>query len=632
MRFRELPPALQVYILAQPVALLPLLPWLAHDHAPASPALLVPLLVAAALTSSWKIKLSVLRGRLSVLTAVISLAVVLCGVATAVIVTAIGATLTHLVRVEGRRFQWVKHEPWYRRLFNLANGALVTGVAGLLSEDARWHVSDPRLADLTQLLAFFPLYFLLNTLSVSVAVALDGKHSPLRVWREHYFWTAPGYFACSVLAFVIATAYRMIGLPALLLVPTAILIYRASTHYADLLQREHELKEQVEELYRQQAEANHRKDEFLAMLSHELRNPLAAINTAHYLLDQQLLERGDELEPFRRHHAVIGRQAAHLKRLVDDLLEVSRITQGKLELRKETVDLVQVLESALRTVQPLFQAREHQLQVLQGEGPFLVQVDTTRVEQVLINLLSNAAKYTQPSGKIIVSLQQAGPMAEIRIRDNGTGIQPDLLPHIFELFVQDPRTLDRSQGGLGIGLNLVKQLVELHGGTVAASSEGAGRGSEFVVWLPLPEGALAPVPAKEVASPVATNSGHPVLVVDDVKDAADSVAELLASWDYRAVVAYDGAAALRLASTTRPRVVLLDIGLPGRDGYQIAQELRSSFGDEIRLVAITGYGQPEDRERAMTAGFDDHMLKPLNLEELRSMLERLSADSQPLCT
>ena len=363
--------------------------------------------------------------------------------------------------------------------------------------------------------------------------------------------------------------------------------------------------------------ASRTKDEFLAMLGHELRNPLAPIATALQLMK---LRAPHVLE---RERAVLERQVKHLVTLVSDLLDVSRIARGKLELQCEAVDLADVLGTALELAGPLIEQRRHELQV-DVPRELYVYGDPARLAQVLSNLLNNAAKYTEPGGCITVSARRSGEHVKLCVRDTGAGISAELLPQVFDLFVQDKQALDRSQGGLGLGLAIVRNVVELHGGRVAARSAGPGQGSELEVELPLLERpSLAP---RAAASPSERPpaSGVKVLVVDDNEDALSLLSEALVLSGYQPHTASDPVQALELAQTLSPDVALLDIGLPVMDGYELARRLRAQRPEDgLKLVAITGYGQPGDREQARRAGFDEHMVKPVRVEELQRVLSRL---------
>ena len=354
------------------------------------------------------------------------------------------------------------------------------------------------------------------------------------------------------------------------------------------------------------------KDEFLAMLGHELRNPLAPIVTALKLM--KLRDTGTVHE-----QAVIQRQVDHLVRLVDDLLDVSRIASGKVELRKETVALAEVLNKAIEMAGPLLEQKRHRLLVEVAEVRW--HGDPARLAQVVSNLLSNAARYTPADGHVTLTTRVQGAVVQIQVTDDGNGIAPSLLPQVFDLFVQGDRQLDRAKGGLGIGLALVRNLVQMHGGQVSAYSAGEGRGSTFTITLP---GVLADqpqAPAAPAETLVAAGGGVRVLVVDDNQDAADSLGELLEALGYRAEVAYDPAQAIALASAAMPQVAILDIGLPGMDGFALAAHLRGlSGGAGLKLVALSGYGQENDKTRSRQAGFADHLVKPINIADLQVSL------------
>ena len=376
-------------------------------------------------------------------------------------------------------------------------------------------------------------------------------------------------------------------------------------------------------LYREIREADRHKDEFLAMLAHELRNPLAPLMNALHLLRPGGLE-GAEAEQVRD---VAERQVRHLTRLVDDLLDVSRISTGKVQLRKERLDLNAAVARAVDSARLLIESRRHELTVHTPPEPIPLEADAARLEQVLANLLNNAAKYTEPGGRIVLEAGREGGEAFVRVRDTGIGIAPELLPRVFDLFTQAERSLDRSQGGLGIGLTLVRRLVELHDGSVAVSSDGVGRGSEFVVRFP----AAPPADGdarngdhpKAQAEPVKGAAPRRVLVVDDNVDGARLLARLLRSRGHHAELAHDGPAALAAAAAHAPDVVLLDIGLPGMDGFEVARRLREREGpNRALLVATTGYGREDDLRRSREAGFDHHMVKPLDPQALNDLLAR----------
>lgn len=388
-------------------------------------------------------------------------------------------------------------------------------------------------------------------------------------------------------------------------------------------------RRRAEDALRAQGEAlraaDRRKDEFLAMLAHELRNPLAPILTAVEIF--RLRDTPDPL--LRRQREVIHRQVMLMKRLLDDLLEVSRITRGKVQLGKERLNLSTVLTNAVETSQSLIQEREHTLEVALPDTPLEVDADPARLSQVFTNLLNNAARYTEPGGKIWLTAERSSHWARIRVRDTGIGMSPEVVDRAFELFAQGERSLDRSQGGLGIGLTLVRELVDMHGGEVSAYSAGPNQGSEFVVLLPLakPEGDQTPAAGIGEGAPAdaerqsASGNGCGVLVVDDNVDQADGMAMLLELEGYDVCVAYDGPSALELAEQHRPAVAILDIGLPGMDGYELARQLRARAGlPTMKLVALTGYGRAEDHTAAIESGFHHHLVKPLDIGELFEIL------------
>jgi two-component system CheB/CheR fusion protein len=380
-----------------------------------------------------------------------------------------------------------------------------------------------------------------------------------------------------------------------------------------------ELRRRAEEL----VAADRRKDQFLAMLAHELRNPLAPIRNAVELMRQ--VETGDP--SFKPSREMVERQVKHLARLVDDLLDVSRLTQGSIRLRKEPLDLGAAVERAVEATRPLIESRGHTLSLSLPDPPIRLEADPARLEQVVSNLLNNAAKYTMPGGHIWLSAERDGEEAVVRVRDNGIGVPPDVLGRVFEPFVQSDGSLARTEGGLGIGLTLVRSLVEMHGGTVAAHSPGLGQGSEFVVRLPVRISALVsePPPPRET-SPFTPARPVRVLVVEDNLDAAESLATLLHLWGHDVRVVHDGLDALDAARAYRPEVVLLDIGLPGLDGYQVAERLHQEPGlDHTLLVAMTGYGQPEDRRRSREAGIHHHFVKPVEPFVLRNLLAEVAS-------
>ena len=370
-------------------------------------------------------------------------------------------------------------------------------------------------------------------------------------------------------------------------------------------------------LYSELKEADRRKDEFLAMLAHELRNPLAPIRNALHIMKMPGAT-GEDIENARQ---MTEQQVQYMVRLVDDLLDVSRIMRGRIELRKEPVELATVLAHAVETAQPMIDARGQQLIVSVPPEPLRLQADPTRLTQVVANLLHNAAKFSEHSGRIWLTAERQGHEALVRVRDEGTGMRADLLPHIFELFVQGERTLDRSQGGLGIGLTVVQKLVELHGGTITAHSEGPGKGSEFIIRLPGLADPAKPARSDAGAGAVQASPMRRILVVDDNVDAAESIAMLVQIWGHDVRLAHNGPEALEAAEQYQPDIIVLDIGLPGISGYEVARQLRQQPRfRETRLIAMTGYGQEEDFRRSKDAGFDEHVTKPVDPDDLQRLL------------
>lgn len=362
-------------------------------------------------------------------------------------------------------------------------------------------------------------------------------------------------------------------------------------------------------------DAQRRKDEFLAMLGHELRNPLSPIVTALSLMEM------DGSTQFERERAIIGRQVRHMLRLVDDLLDVSRITRGKLELNRATVDVRDVVRRSVEMVSPLLEQRNHRVRIDLADEPLWVDGDADRLGQVLSNLLTNAAKYTEPGGSVEIHAAKRDNMVTVTVRDDGVGIEPELLPQLFDLFAQGRQRLDRSRGGLGLGLTIVRQIVELHGGRVGIASEGRGRGTEVKVRLPI--ATLRRSANRPDGDGKPQRDGHErrerVLVVDDNSDAADTIASTLSALGYQTAVAYDGPRALEEARRFDPDVAVLDIGLPVMDGYELARHLRERY-EALRLIALTGYGQERDRRHALEAGFAQHLVKPVELPALVSAI------------
>jgi signal transduction histidine kinase/CheY-like chemotaxis protein len=368
-----------------------------------------------------------------------------------------------------------------------------------------------------------------------------------------------------------------------------------------------------ERLLEQAESASRAKDEFLAMLGHELRNPLSPIVTALQVM------RLREDSTTQKEQATIRRQVDHLVRLVDDLLDVSKIIRGKVQLKRAPADLAEIVARAVEMAGALIDERQHALTVDVPEQPVVWHGDAARLAQVIANLLTNAARYTAPNGRIALTAARAGDEIVIRVADNGIGIAPELLPHLFETFFQGQRSADRAEGGLGLGLALVKNLVALHGGTARAFSAGPGRGSEFVVTLPV-RGARGDDDAVQPAAPAGVERPRRVLIVDDNRDAAESLAEMLRLDGHTVRVAFQPLAGLALAEEFGPDVAVLDIGLPSMDGYELARRFRQRFGSDCRLIALTGYGQADDRERSSAAGFAAHLVKPVDLEQLSAVL------------
>ncbi|MET0410276.1 MAG: ATP-binding protein, partial [Polyangiaceae bacterium] len=361
-------------------------------------------------------------------------------------------------------------------------------------------------------------------------------------------------------------------------------------------------------------ESVRRRDQFLAMLSHELRNPLGAISTALALIE---VEGG---APAPRLMEVLKRQTEQMGRLLDDLLEVSRVTENKIELRKRVVDLRQVIAEAVESVRPLMSARNLRFDVDTDSSPLFVEGDATRLQQIQINLLSNAAKYTEPGGHVALRAVREGDEVVIRVRDDGMGIAPEMQESVFELFVQSSRTLDRSAGGLGVGLTLARSLVALHGGNIHVHSDGEGKGSEFVVRLPATaapdsDGVRSARGAKALAG------GARILLVEDNDDSRELMCALLERSGFVCNTAATGTAALELVRSWCPDIAILDVGLPEMDGYELAQRIRKDAScSQTILIAVTGYGRASDHEASRAAGFDGHLVKPVNIEQLLSLL------------
>ncbi len=383
--------------------------------------------------------------------------------------------------------------------------------------------------------------------------------------------------------------------------------------------RQYEIRDNLDALEQSEArlrESDRRKDEFLAMLAHELRNPLQPIGTAADVLRAH----GESQEAVGYAADVIDRQVRHLSRLLEDLLDVSRITTGKIVLRREPVEVCALARRVIDGARAWFETRGQLLQFEARCREVWVDGDSARLYQIVSNLLHNAAKYTPEKGRILLEVSDDGMRVHIRVRDDGVGIDADVLPHVFELFTQADRSLDRSAGGLGIGLRVVQKLVELHGGEVRANSEGLGKGSEFVVSIP-----TTTAPERVTAGTSGARRGKPrelrVLGVDDNLDAAETLSMMLQLHGHSVDVAHDGIDALHRAREMRPDVIVLDIGLPGASGYDVARAIRAEAAlKNVRLVAVTGYGREEDRMRCMDAGFDLHLVKPLEPAQLLASL------------
>jgi two-component system, sensor histidine kinase len=386
--------------------------------------------------------------------------------------------------------------------------------------------------------------------------------------------------------------------------------------------RQYELREQIEALRASEAalrDADRRKDSFLATLAHELRNPLAPIRTASQILASP------RLAPQQLQWAqnVIQRQVGHMALLLDDLLDVARITQGKLELKRERVKLTEVVDSAVEAVRPLLDSKHHQLTVTLPPEDVTLQADSLRLSQILSNLLANAAKYTDAAGHIELSGSVQDGTLSLSVRDDGIGMPPDAPTRIFEMFSQIDSASARAEGGLGIGLAIVRGLLELHGGTIEARSDGPGQGSQFIVRLPLIAPNVIELPAPEVEGAPVSAAARRILVADDNKDAANALAMLLELAGHEVRVAHGGRAALAAAQTFRPDVALLDIGMPDLSGHEVAIELRRKpWGAGICLIALTGWGGDDDRRRAIGAGFDRHLTKPISPAALEALLAR----------
>jgi PAS domain S-box-containing protein len=392
----------------------------------------------------------------------------------------------------------------------------------------------------------------------------------------------------------------------------------ADVGLAEELSRRAGLAIENAQLYTELQDADRRKDEFMAMLAHELRNPLAPIRNALHIMKQP----GTDAAMTGRARQMAERQVEHMVRLVDDLLDVTRIVRGQVELRKERVELAQVISRAVETAQPDIDAKGHELILSVPPEPLMLEADPVRLAEVVTNLLNNAAKFSERAGKIWLTVEGDGADAVIRVRDEGIGISADLLPHVFDSFVQGDRSLERTQGGLGVGLTVSRKLVELHGGSISARSHGIGKGSEFVVRLPGLQILLRSGSPAAQLPPVSAPGSHRILVAEDHYDAAESMEMMLRQWGNEVRVVHDGVKALQAVDEFRPDIVLLDIGLPGQNGYDVARQIRQK--PEFRhvfLAAITGYGQMKDRRRSTEAGFDNHLTKPVDAAALRALID-----------
>jgi signal transduction histidine kinase/ActR/RegA family two-component response regulator len=381
-------------------------------------------------------------------------------------------------------------------------------------------------------------------------------------------------------------------------------------------------------LYYAVREANRQKDEFLAMLAHELRNPLAAIRYAVAIGQMAPVGNGDDSDDTLE---IIDRQTQNLAHLIEDLLDVSRISRDKVTLRKEVVDVATIIGGAADTVRPLLDEKSHELVLEMPSEALYLHADPTRAEQIIANLLTNAAKYTKNGGRVTVRAYVENDEAVIQVVDTGIGLPPELLTRVFDLFAQADRTLDRSEGGLGIGLTVASKLAEMHGGSITADSQGLGQGSTFTVRLPISREAPTNGHATKQAAIASPLPPQKILVVDDNRDTATACARLLKGLGHDVQTAYEGKTALEVARSFRPRTIFLDIGLPGMNGYQVAKTLRDEGFTNEAIIAVSGYGQPEDRQRSREAGFDDHLVKPVHQDALVSVLQR-GASRQPVAS
>jgi PAS domain S-box-containing protein len=364
-------------------------------------------------------------------------------------------------------------------------------------------------------------------------------------------------------------------------------------------------------------ESDRRKDIFIATLSHELRNPLAPIRTATRVLESPNLSDAELV----RSRSIIARQVRHMSSLLDDLLDISRITRGVLTLRTETIELHTLIDAAVETAQPSITAKRHAFEIDMPTAPIGLNVDSVRLTQVIANLLTNAAKYTKPGGRIKLGVRRDAQHIEIFVRDNGIGIAPEMMPRVFDMFSQIDSGHEHSDGGIGIGLALVKGFVELHGGSVEAHSAGLDHGSEFVVYLPAALASLIAVPAQPALRAALDTESRRVLIADDNRDGAEIMGMLLSQSGYEVRLAHTGPEALAMAAAYRPDFALLDIGMPGMSGYDVARNIRNSdWGSGITLIAVTGWGQDDDKRKAEEAGFDHHLTKPIDPDALEKLM------------
>jgi two-component system, sensor histidine kinase len=387
-----------------------------------------------------------------------------------------------------------------------------------------------------------------------------------------------------------------------------------SAVYAALRARRRQYE--MRDLLHQWKNSVQRRDEFLAMLGHELRNPLATIRTAIELLKY---DDASETE-LKRTRAIMERQTQHLSRLIDDLLDVARITQGKISLKLQSLDLNEVVRRCIQSLEVAGETQKHTLKLALWHQPVVIEGDAVRLEQIFNNLLTNALKYTPPGGRITMKIAVEEGEAVVRVQDTGLGIDPELQPHIFDLFTQAKRSLDRSQGGLGIGLTVTHGLVQMHGGQICVRSDGLQKGSEFEVRLPLLEGAT--VAAATPQGEAVTEAGQRILLVEDNADARLVMKIMLQQHGYQVNDAADGPEGVAAALEFRPEIALIDIGLPGIDGYEVARRLRATFGSTLFLIALTGYGQADDQTQALQAGFDVHLTKPVEPQLLYRVLHK----------